>query len=97
MVQGIESLLIWLACLIGFGTAGVTCTFFPEAIQRIALTAPTPRWKFFKKPEDIWPARSMGGRKYFESKSYVIQIRIVGVLSLTATVILLLVPLGVLR
>lgn len=97
MAQGLQSFLIWLACLIGFGTGGVVCTFFPQVIQRMALNAPTPRWKFIPKPEDMWPARAKGGRKYFESRSYVVMLRIVGVLCLIATALLILTPLGALH
>jgi hypothetical protein len=95
MAEGLQSFLIWLACLVGFGTAGVVCTFFPEVIQRMALNAPTPRWKFIPKPEGMWPARAKGGRKYFESRSYIIQLRVAGVLSLIAALLLILLPLGV--
>ena len=97
MSQGIESFLIWLGCLLGFGFTGVICTFFPGFVQRIALDAPPPKWKFIPKPEDMWPARSMGGRRYFEGRSYRVQIRLVGLFSLIATALLILVPLGVFR
>jgi len=97
MAQALQSLLIWLACLIGFGTVGVVCTFFPEVIQRMVLNAPTPRWKFIPKPEDMWPLRAMGGRRYFQSSSYMIQLRVAGVLSLIATALMILLALGVIR
>jgi hypothetical protein len=61
MCEGLQSVLIWLACLVGFGAVGIVGTFFPEVIQRMALSAPTPRWKFIPRPEETWPARSMGG------------------------------------
>ncbi|MGA3166794.1 MAG: hypothetical protein ABSF14_11850 [Terriglobia bacterium] len=94
MTQGVESFLIWLACLIGFGASGVVCTFFPQIVQRAGLNAPTPRWKFIPKPQDMWAVRAMGG---FASKSYRIQIRVIGVLNLVATALLILVPLGAFR
>jgi hypothetical protein len=94
VTQGIESLLIWLACVLVFGGSGVVCTFFPQIVQRAALNAPTPRWKFIPKPQDMWAVRATGG---FASKKYMIQIRVIGVLNLIATALLILLPLGAFR
>jgi hypothetical protein len=74
--------LIWLACFVGFGTGGVVCTFFPRFVQRAAMTPPKPKWKFIPKAEEMWPVRWMGGAKYFQSRGYLIQLRLIGIVSL---------------
>ncbi len=84
------SLLIWVLCFLGFTVGGVIGAFFPHIVQRSAINS-KPKWKFIPKPEEMWPARSMGGRKYFESRSYRLQLRVIGFASLVAAALMMII------
>lgn len=80
--------------MLGFlwGT-GILCLFFPQVIQRAILTAPEPRFKFIPRADA--KVLGIGGREYYQSKRYIITLRVIGASSLLVGLVLLLLFSGV--
>jgi hypothetical protein len=81
------ALLIWILAFLGFSGGGVVAAFYPGVVQRALLSQPKPR--FAPKAEDGMVGRWMGGRKYLESESYIVTLRVVGFASLAVAVLML--------